>query len=369
LTATAPHDSVRAVSRALKRVLSLVLGLLLSIATFEAGSRLLGIHFPALRSAEAGLWTYDPVKGWFQTPGAVGRVDLGGPDAGHVRINSLGLRGPETPLAKAPGVKRVVVLGDSFVFGVGVDQDHVFTTRLQNLIEARRPGEIEVLNLGVAGYSTDQELLLFEDLGQRLRPDVVVLVMCDNDFEANTLDFVYGRYYKPTFELEGSGDVRRANGEVPRLGSWQSVKLWLGQRSNLWNFVRSRTSRRPRLQGLLDAFQVATPRRSGADELELTTRLVVRLRDRAEATGARFVAFNTGHRGERTTLFHALRPRLAQQGVEHLGLEEFLGKARARQPDRNWDFAALGDIHWNVDGHQLAAQVVYTHLNRLGWLP
>jgi len=346
-----------------RNALAGTLGLLLAAALFEGGSRAAGLHSPALRPSDTALWAYDPVKGWFHSPKATGQVRIGGPDEGRVLINGLGLRGPELTLAKPAATRRLLVLGDSFVFGIGVDQEHLFTTQLQQLLDSRGAGRFEVVNLGVAGYSTDQQLLLLEELGLRLHPDVVLLVMCDNDFEANTQDFVYGRYYKPFFDLDPAGDLRRSKTPVPRLNEIQRVKLWLGQHSNLWNLLRTRRSQLPWLQ------RWVRPRPTSTNPIRLTAALVLELRRAAEAVGARFVVFNTGHRGERTTLFHELRPLLASAQVEHLGLEGFLENARARQPGRNWDFPSEGDIHWNVDAHQLAAQVAYTHLRRLGWLP
>ena len=70
----------------------------------------------------------------------------------------------------------------------------------------------------------------------------------------------------------------------------------------------------------------------------------------------------TGHRGERTGLFHALRPRLDLAGIHYVGLESALGRARRVDPERAWDFR--GDTHWNVASHKLAASVVYTDLRR-----
>ena len=89
--------------------------------------------------------------------------------------NALGLRGPDRPLGKAPGTRRLVVVGDSFVAGVGVDYEHVFTTRLEQRlrqVDHRR----DVINVGRAGSSTIRELTLYEQRGRGYRPDVVLLV-------------------------------------------------------------------------------------------------------------------------------------------------------------------------------------------------
>lgn len=89
------------------------------------------------------------------------------------RTNQLGLRGPARPFAKLVGRQRVVVIGDSFVAGVGVGEQDVFTSVLG---QRWANSHIEVVNLGRAGTSTIRELTLYEELGRRFEPDVVVLV-------------------------------------------------------------------------------------------------------------------------------------------------------------------------------------------------
>tara|TARA_B100000029_G_scaffold119490_1_gene112811 strand:- start:1221 stop:2429 length:1209 start_codon:yes stop_codon:yes gene_type:complete len=87
--------------------------------------------------------------------------------------NSLGFRGRELTEAKPDGHRRLVVLGDSFVAGVGVSDDAVFTERLADDLAEKR---IDVVNLGRAGTSTVREVTLFRDVGRRFGPDVVLLM-------------------------------------------------------------------------------------------------------------------------------------------------------------------------------------------------
>lgn len=89
------------------------------------------------------------------------------------RTNSLGLRGREVAESKSADQRRLVVLGDSFVAGVGVADEDVFTERLAAGWTAR---DIEVVNVGRAGTSTIREVTLFRQIGRRFDPDVVLLV-------------------------------------------------------------------------------------------------------------------------------------------------------------------------------------------------
>lgn len=351
--------------KALRLVAGNVLVAALLLLALEAGLRLAGLRFPALPTAETAdraLWLRDDGLGWVLRPGAEGVIGLGGPDEGRIRVNSLGLRGEEFALAKRPGVVRVLALGDSYVLGVGVDEKHLFTTRLQDLLGP----SVEVINMGINGYSTDQELLQYRRLGRQLAPDAVVLMMGDNDFDAIQEDFVYRAYYKPFFELDGDALVLR-NSPIPVLRPSQKARLWLGQHSYVWNAVRSRGSSVPVAQRFLDGLQVEVPRAPRGDTLDLMTRLVVALRDEVHESGARLAVFNTAHRAERTTLFQALRPRLREAGVLFLGLEGHLGDARGQHPERHWDFG--DDYHWNIEAHALAAEVVANFLRHHGFVP
>ena len=89
------------------------------------------------------------------------------------RTNSLGFRGREVAESKPAGHRRLVVLGDSFVAGVGVSDEAVFTERLADDLAPRR---VDVVNLGRAGTSTIRELTLYKQIGRRFEPDVVLLV-------------------------------------------------------------------------------------------------------------------------------------------------------------------------------------------------
>ena len=89
------------------------------------------------------------------------------------RTNSLGLRGREVAESKPAGHRRLVVLGDSFVAGVGVADEDVFTEQLARHWSQQN---VEVINVGRAGTSTIREVTLFRQIGQRFDPDAVLLV-------------------------------------------------------------------------------------------------------------------------------------------------------------------------------------------------
>ena len=345
--------------------LALGLGALVAL---EGTVRVLGRHVRSVhlpRSSDPKVYEYDATKGWFHVPGSSGQSFLGGPDPGSVRINSLGLRGGE--ISHLPGQRRVLVFGDSFGFGVGVDEEHLVSTQLQALLDASSAERFEVVNMSVSGYSTDQELILMRELGLGLRPEAVILLLCDNDFVGNVEDFSYQRYYKPYFVLDRSGELRLENSPVPRLETSRQAKLWLAEHSNLWNLLRTRHSDDTHVQAFLDWFQVRRPRSAPErSQVRVTLALIQSFHDLAASVGSSLVVMNTGHRGETRSPFLALRPQLTRAGISWIAFEPLLEAARRREPRGDWDFP--GNAHWNRDAHRLAAQVLDTWLEA-GGLP
>ena len=143
-----------------------VVSVLLSLAILEIGTRLL---LPPLDDEEMNV--FDAEIGKTLRPGYKG-TSLGV----EIEINSHGLRSPETTLEKPVGTYRILVLGDSWTFGVGVVQDETYPAQLEGILRQRFPGrDIEVINAGVSGYETFNESIWFERCGYKFEPDVTVI--------------------------------------------------------------------------------------------------------------------------------------------------------------------------------------------------
>ena len=101
----------------------------------------------------------------------------------HVVTNSLGLRGPEVARTPAPGTGRVLVIGDSVAFGFRLEEGETFPVLLEQELEQRDGGSWEVLNAGVEGYNTVNQLAYLRSSLLELRPKTVVLVFNLNDYD------------------------------------------------------------------------------------------------------------------------------------------------------------------------------------------
>jgi lysophospholipase L1-like esterase len=103
----------------------------------------------------------------------------------EIKVNAQGFRGPPVPQDPAPGTIRVVGLGDSIAFGWGVRDDDTFLAYIRKRFRDEHPSglRLDVVNLGVPGYNTHQEVEAFVTRGISYHPDLVLLFLCDNDDE------------------------------------------------------------------------------------------------------------------------------------------------------------------------------------------
>lgn len=137
-----------------------------------------------------------------------------------LEINSYGLR--ERELGPPSESKlRVYVLGDSIVFGLGIEAEEAFPRALERVLQRRLRRPVEVVNGGVPGYGTLQQLKMFEETVDTLQPDIVLAtVSVVNDLADNV------KFAKPHKRWENTPNLIYKPGR------------WLRQHSQLYLMVR-----------------------------------------------------------------------------------------------------------------------------------
>jgi len=105
----------------------------------------------------------------------------------HVSLNSGGFRDTEVRMPKPEGVYRVAVVGDSFTFGQGINEEARFGNLLENNLNKLKPStlEYEVLNFGRSGAETEDHLAILKEHVLAVKPDYVLLQWYINDFEGH----------------------------------------------------------------------------------------------------------------------------------------------------------------------------------------
>ncbi len=153
-----------------KKLLLVLLSTFIGLAICEIGMRLLGYKY------SGSTWTLDPVVGVGLRPGAVAwEVDEG---FAWTKINSHGFRDRDRAFSKPPGVYRIAALGDSYTEARQVPMDKTFTALAEEDLNRNHclgERQVEVLNFGIGGIGTAQELLLLRERVWKFDPDMIVL--------------------------------------------------------------------------------------------------------------------------------------------------------------------------------------------------
>ncbi len=245
--------------------------------------------------------------------------------------NSQGFRGTREIPVEGTG-RRIVAIGDSFTYGLGVEDGETFAARLGVLLSG------DVANLGVNGYGVDQAVLMWESEGRRLRPNVVVLGYFTHDFHRNA--FTVGLRPKPRFVLDSDG--RRLVLEPPGPDVRHVAPGWRMRSLDLlrtgWHRTLNRLGVLP--EDMLEARQA------------LSEQLLARLQASAAEAGARLVILVIPHEAHPESGFHG----------------EWIAAAIARSCARLdlscIDLTSATDPslfhagHWNAKGHRLAAEKI-----------
>jgi hypothetical protein len=394
LTATWSLTKLAGVQRRSKelglRLLLLLGSLTVCIGLTEIALRIAGVSYPCF------FYTVDRWRGGALMPGARGWYRDEG--RAFIEINMDGLRDREHAIDKDGDVFRIAVLGDSYAEALQVPLEQTFWSVLGERLKVCRRfvgRDVEVINFGVAGYGTAQELSTLRHYVWKYEPDLVLLAFTTgNDVRNNSreLEPDQGRLFFDLIngELVPDYSFRERIADPQVLAS----KLRIINRSRLLQTVmraRQLLAQRRHQQALQDT-NPSSPADIGLDDQvylesedsrwreawQLSEAIITQTAAEVRQRGAAFlvvVLSNPAQVHPDPTIEQTLLDRLGVEDLFHaerrltaLGAEQgfpvvtLSPEMRQRARDTGTFFhgfgAHLGEGHWNQAGHQLAGELI-----------
>jgi lysophospholipase L1-like esterase len=338
------------------RLIALALGVGLAVAVAEVGVRLVAPQPLQHIQLDDAIYFVNRPLARFTYRESEYSVD--------VAYNAWGFRGPIPAPDPAPGVTRIVLIGDSQTEGLQVRHEETFGAVLARDLERLLPGRrFEVVNLGVSAYGTHQEVLTLRRYGPRLRPCWVVLGFYPGNDLADNL----------RLPLVADGDdgarlVAHRFSFGHRL--WLGTKIWLASVSHLYTLsashIRALMSRHMTRVGVLEP---AAPAVEGSGPLRRTEQLLLLARAEARDLGAQLVVLMIPERSQVTRqegsppsdLDEIERQFIAWFGREEMPHVHALPGLRAAQQRGDSPFFQW-DGHLNATGHRVAGEMLARRL-------
>jgi hypothetical protein len=385
----------------------LVLGsLLFGLILGELFLRLIDFSFP-------NIYLPDDYTGASLRPGTQGWLESEG--EAYIRINSDGLRDREHSKAKPPDTVRIAILGDSFAFAAAVPIEATFWARLErelNACHAFGQKRVEVINFGVTGYGTAQELLTLRRRAWDYSPDLVLLAFFPGNDVRNNSKALETDKLRPFFAIE-NGRLVLDNSFLAN-PDYRRIKRVAEQRRALMEFrvyqLLRKVKARVEVFGVRDITPLAlalTRAGQGVSDLSepglddkvfvepsdpaweeawtITERLIVAFHKEATARGARFLTVVLTN-GATVYPDESLRRRYTaflgvpdlfypERRIQRLGAKNgfevlALAPEMQRQADTTRTFfhgfanTHLGFGHWNAAGHEVAGKLIARYLCR-----
>lgn len=280
----------------------------------------------------------DATLGWTNRAGFSGARRMNDGAVWQVSIDDDGRRVLDLPSRDAG--PRLVALGDSFVFGDGVDPEQHFLHRLGLDLGTA------IVNLGVVGYSTDQELLAF----QRYRGDCDILLLAtylSNDLQG-ILSHSAGLRFKPKY-------VKLDDGL-----EYRPLPHPLLNRLRHESYLATLTLRALR-RAAPALFDEPESSRGEEDAWGIYLELVERIVDEAVRRGAsRVVILLWSHDDTRRAPHDAadLERRFTDRGVKVIDLDRIIAERGLDPRALYYSGAVDPGGHWNAEGHALVAEVM-----------
>lgn len=384
--------------------------LVIALTVTEIGLRIINYSFPTFYSPDAD-------RGWVLTPGIEGWYRKEGES--YIRINSDGLRDIEHAKQKPANTLRIAVIGDSYAEALQVPLENAFWKIAENRLQncgALNGKTVEMINFGVSGYGTAQQLITLQKKVWDYSPDVVLLaVTTNNDITDNsralkkTDEIPYYVFRDGKLELDNSfrenSAYRWRTSKLSRLGTWlrdnlRFVQLGHHAQYALKNYWARKRAQAPPTQQISNQLQAENPTPDQAvrsedvgidnliyrepsdqvwlDAWRVTESLLTEMRKETESKGAKFLVVTLSN-GIQVVPEAALRQSFLKKvgasdifypdkRIKSLGEREnftvySLAPELQLYAEQNKVYlhgfgAELGNGHWNAEGHRFAGELL-----------
>ena len=321
-------------------IVALVIGAFIALAVAEITVR---IFFPYSRDhiIPGSLFNMDPELGWSFRKSHQSRHQTKSFDVNY-KINALGYRDKERTPKKAAGTKRVLLYGDSQVFGWGLAAKDRYSNLLENRI-----ANTEIWNLAVPAYGIDQELLSFEKDAKRFSPDSVILFTSPSTLGRTRYGYNYKKY-KPQFVLSKTGELDLK--PVPKSGRFFSGLLY---KSVGWMYLPYFIERRLEMLNSKPVSNEVRERRKLEHLNKLNKRILLRAKQSVTAVGAKLIILCPTKNQKRKDLEAFSK----EQGLTFIHIE--LSGAKEK-----WILAPT-DHHYNPQAAKVIADQIEPKLRRV----
>lgn len=254
-----------------KKLLLMLMGLFFGLLIMEVALRIIGYTYPIwyMPDEHTGYSLRPGVEGWYTREGQ-----------SYVRVNSVGLRDREHSKAKPANTVRIAVLGDSFSEAMHVPQEDTFWWLMERKLKAcpQFAGkDVEVINFGVSGYGTAQELITLRQRVWDYQPDIVLLAFLTfNDIMDNskrlkdTEEMPYFVYKNDQLVLDDSFLTSRTYLKLTstpnRLGRWIRDRVRVFQAIHHASFVYKTYMEARRARQVMEAQNAEAQKRQSQPE-------------------------------------------------------------------------------------------------------
>ncbi|HEY6230500.1 MAG TPA: SGNH/GDSL hydrolase family protein [Pyrinomonadaceae bacterium] len=377
--------------RVAARLLTVGLSVVVALVILEVFLRISGYSYPIFTTTDqtVGVALRPRAEGWYRKEGEA-----------YIRISSDGLRDKEHARAKPANTVRIAVLGDSFAEALQLPQENAFWAVMEQRLggcQALGGRAIEVINFGVSGYGTAQELLTLRHKVWQYQPDIVLLAVTTSNDIADNSRALKGEDI-PYFILR--------NGELVLDDSFRNSSFFRSHDSLPYRFLRGASDYSRLVQGFYQARYALRVRESARPEINVveqghsplvyrqpedavwddawrvTEKLILAMRDEVWSRSAKFLVVTLSN-GIQVNPDADLREQFRRTfNIDDLFYPDKRIKAlgeRENFPVFNLaplllDYATqnktylhgfeqnLGRGHWNAAGHRVAGELIAQYI-------